>query len=284
MSNGVTHAFPAGHYYSPIVDPAELEQRQSAVWSGEDQLLGIDINDGRHRQILGEVFPRFISEFDYPAKLDDTPQLSCYFLDNSQFGWLDARLLFVLLREWAPKKIIEVGSGYSSLLMGDVNRRFLNGGIDITCVEPHPREFLRHAPAGIARLIERNVQDLPLDVFGRLAAGDVLFIDSSHVAKTGSDVNYLLFQVLPRLAQGVRIHIHDIFFPCEYPKDWVLRENRSWNEQYVVRALLMYSSAFKIVFGSSIAYNRYPDLLRTALRHADGSIMGGASLWIEKLA
>jgi len=93
-----------------------------------------------------------------------------------------------------------------------------------------------------------------------------------------------MFEVLPCLTPGVRIHIHDIFFPCEYPKDWVLHENRSWNEQYVVRALLMYSSAFKIVFGSSIAYHRYPDLLKAALRQADGSIMGGASLWIEKLA
>ena len=79
-------------------------------------------------------------------------------------------------------------------------------------------------------------------MFEKLEAGDVLFIDSSHVAKTGSDVNYLFFEVLPRLRRGVRVHVHDIFLPIEYPRDWVIDENRSWNEQYVLRALLMFSS------------------------------------------
>ena len=277
-----THAFPPGHYHSPIVDPEELKKRQDAMWTGDDPLLGIDLNDQVHRRILTEVFPKYIAEFDYPVEFDCAPELTSYYVNNSQFGWLDASALFVLLREWAPKRIIEVGSGYSSLLMADVNRRFLHGQIDITCIEPNPRDFLRGEIPGIARVLQRNVQDVPLEIFRQLARGDVLFIDSSHVAKTGSDVNYLMFQVLPRLAPGVRVHIHDIFFPSEYPKDWVLRENRSWNEQYVVRALLMYSSAFKLVFGSNIAYHRHPELLRTALRQSDGAILGGGSLWIEK--
>ena len=277
-----THAFPPGHYHSPIVDPEELKKRQDAMWTGDDPLLGIDLNDQVHRRILTEVFPKYIAEFDYPVELDCAPGPASFYVNNSQFGWLDASVLFVLLREWAPKRIIEVGSGYSSLLMADVNRRFLHGQIDITCIEPNPRDFLRGEIPGIARVLQRNVQDVPLEIFRQLARGDVLFIDSSHVAKTGSDVNYLMFQVLPRLAPGVRVHIHDIFFPSEYPKDWVLRENRSWNEQYVVRALLMYSSAFKLVFGSSIAYHRHPEFLRTALRQSDGAILGGGSLWIEK--
>jgi hypothetical protein len=276
------HAFPPGHYYSPIVDPEELKKRQDAMWTADDPLLGIDLNDQVHRRILTEVFPRYIAEFDYPVEFDYAPEPTSFYVNNSQFGWLDASVLFVLLREWAPKRIIEVGSGYSSLLMADVNRRFLHGQIDITCVEPNPRDFLRNEIPGIARVLQRNVQELPFEIFEQLARGDVLFIDSSHVAKTGSDVNYLMFQVLPRLVSGVRIHIHDIFFPSEYPKDWVLRENRSWNEQYIVRALLMYSSAFKLIFGSSIAYHRHPELLRAALRQSDGAILSGGSLWIEK--
>ena len=102
------------------------------------------------------------------------------------------------------------------------------------------------------------MQDVPLDLFNVLEAGDVLFIDSSHVSKTGSDVNYLFFEVLPRLKAGVKIHIHDIFLPNEYLKDWVLNDHRSWNEQYLLRALLMYSTAFRIVFGNSYAFTSMP--------------------------
>lgn len=102
------------------------------------------------------------------------------------------------------------------------------------------------------------------------------------VAKTGSDVNYLFFEVLPRLASGVRIHIHDIFLPNEYPHDWVVTENRSWNEQYLLRALLMYSTVFRVVFGCSYAFATMPELVRTALAHPKGAAFAGGSFWIEK--
>jgi hypothetical protein len=131
-------------------------------------------------------------------------------------------------------------------------------------------------------LIEDKVQTVALSVFDRLEAGDVLFIDSSHVSKTGSDVNYLFFEVLPRLKAGVKIHIHDIFFPHDYPKDWVLNEARSWNEQYVLRALLMYSTAFKVVYGNLYAFHAMPELVKQALAHPKGYAYGGSSLWIER--
>jgi hypothetical protein len=121
-------------------------------------------------------------------------------------------------------------------------------------------------------------------LFDTLQAGDILFIDSSHVAKTGSDVNRLFFDVLPRLAPGVRIHIHDIFLPHEYPQEWVLQDNRSWNEQYLVRALLMYSVGFRVVFGCSYAYYRFPEDVARALALPSGRGFAGGSLWIERLA
>src|SRR5947207_5583047 len=164
-----THTFPPGHYHSPIVDPEELKKRQDAVWPGDDPFLGIDLNDELHRRVLTELFPKYIAEFDYPVEFDSAPRLTSYYVNNPQFGWLDASVLFVLLREWAPKRIIEVGSGFSSLLMADVNQRFLHGQIDITCVEPNLRDFLREEIPGIARVLERNVQDLPLEIFAELA-------------------------------------------------------------------------------------------------------------------
>ncbi len=189
----------------------------------------------------------------------------------------------MLLREWRPARLIEVGSGFSTLLAADVNRRFLDGTMEITCIEPYPREFLRHDIAGVARLIESKVQDVPLEELSRLRAGDVLFIDSSHVAKTDSDVNFLYFEVLPRLVSGVRIRIHDIFLPEDYKREWVIDENRSWNEQYLLRALLMHSTAFRVVFGCNYAHCRFPDQVREALALPGGHAYGGGSFWMERI-
>lgn len=275
---------PNGHFYSPVVDPTELAPHADRLWPTRPEVLGIDFNDPMHEHILREVFPRQFSAYDYREKLAETPELTDFFTQNSQFSWLDCRTLFVLLREWRPRRLIEVGSGFSSLLVADVNRRFLDNSVDVTCVEPYPRAFLHDGLPGISRLVQAKVQDVPLATFAELDAGDVLFIDSSHVAKTGSDVNYLYFEVLPRLKPGVRIHIHDIFLPHDYPVDWVLRENRSWSEQYLLRALLMYSTGFRVLFGSNYAYWRYPELVRAALAHPRGHAFGGGSFWIERLA
>lgn len=178
--------------------------------------------------------------------------------------------------------MIEIGSGFSSLLAADVAHRILDGALEVTCVEPYPREFLKSEVPGISQVIEKKVEDLPLEFFSNLQSGDILFIDSSHVAKTGSDVNYLFFEVLPRLSVGVRIHVHDIFFPFDYPKNWVLQENRSWNEQYLLRALLMFTEGFRVVFGSSFAFWKYPDLVVKALNLESGAGFGGGSFWIER--
>jgi hypothetical protein len=144
--------------------------------------------------------------------------------------------------------------------------------------------FLSPPPDGIADVVASRVQDVPLDCFDDLAEGDVLFVDSSHVSKTGSDVNHLLFEVLPRLAQGVRIHFHDVFLPYPYdcPRDWVLKSGIYWNEQYLLRALLSFSAAYRVVFGSACASAFCTDEVCTALSLAPGSIYSGGSFWIEK--
>lgn len=277
-------AFPNGHFYSPIVDPSELLAVESRLWSAAPEVIGVDFGSEYQLHVLREWFPQFIADYDYPepAPAGDAA-LDRFYTQNSQFSWLDARALFVLMRAWRPSRIIEVGSGYSSLLMADVNLRFLNGSCDITCIEPYPRPFLRSGIPGLARLLEQKVQDVPLSTFSALQAGDILFIDSSHVAKTGSDVNYLFFEVLPRLQVGVKIHIHDIFLPHEYPRAWVIDENRSWNEQYLVRALLMFSNKFAVRFGSSYAFSRHSDEVRNALALKSGAVFGGGSLWIERI-
>jgi hypothetical protein len=274
-------AYENGHFYSPIVDPAQLDSER--VWPAHPQILGIDFDDAGHERILRDVFPRFMAGYDYPEHLDETPELVQFYTQNSQFSWLDSRALFVLLQHWQPRRLIEVGSGFSTLLAADVNHRFLGGAAEITCIEPYPRAFLRKGIPGMTRLVEDKVQNVPLVEFSKLQAGDILFIDSSHVAKTGSDVNFLYFEVLPRLAPGVRVHIHDIFLPHDYLREWVINENRSWNEQYLLRAMLMHSSAFRVVFGCSYAFWRFPELVIAALAHPQGHAFAGGSFWIERI-
>lgn len=277
---GIAGYAPSGHFYSPVLDRAEIAASESRLWPAQPRLpAGIEFNDAGHRQLLEVEFPRYIADFDY-AESGGASASRRYSSDNPQFGWLDAKALFVLLRTWRPARLIEVGSGHSSLLMADVNRRFLGGTMHITCIEPYPQPFLQDAGCGIDRLIEAKVQDVPLGEFEALVAGDVLFIDSSHVSKAGSDVNHLFFEVLPRLAAGVRIHIHDVFLPFEYPRSWLL-QGRSWNEQYLLQALLMHSTAFGVLFGSSYCAWKFPELMHHTTVGTE-TAAGGCSLWIEK--
>ena len=143
-----------------------------------------------------------------------------------------AIILYALLRRLRPKRIIEVGSGFSSALMLDSNDRFLDGSICSTFIEPYPerlRSLLTEHDKGRIELLQTAVQSVPRDVFAPPVTNDILFIDSSHVTKIGSDVNYLLFEILPRLKPGVVVHVHDVMWPFEYPKEWLM-EGRAWNE------------------------------------------------------
>ena len=274
---------PPGHFYSPIADPDALAAERHRLWPQKPIIAGVDWNDDGHRQILGEVFPRYIKLYDYAELLPDGSDLVDFYTRNGQFSWLDSRALFVLLHAWRPRRVIEVGSGYSSLLIADVNRRWFDSGIHVTCIEPYPRRFLRNRIEGLSRLIEDKVQNVPIEEFAALEAGDILFVDSSHVAKTGSDVNRIVFDALPALAPGVHIHIHDIFLPHDYPQSWALDQNRSWNEQYLVQALLMYTTAFRVEFGCAYAFHTFPELVVKALAHPKGHGYGGGSLWLTKI-
>lgn len=276
-------AYPNGHFYSPVVDPAELMDKRDSIWPDQlPTMPGIDFNPRNQKRILQKWFPRYMPDYDYPEKLDASHDETQFHTRNSQFSWLDARTLFVFLRAVKPRRMIEVGSGFSSLLSADVNHRFLNDRCELRCIEPYPREFLLAGIPGLSELIVRKVQDVPVGEFEKLRRGDILFIDSSHVCKTAGDVNFLYFEVLPRLRAGVLVHIHDIFLPFEYPQEWVMDDNRSWNEQYLLQALLIHSSAFKVLFGCMYAQGKYPELVERVLSLPKGRSFGGGSFWIRK--
>jgi len=182
--------------------------------------------------------------------------------------------------------VIEVGSGYSSAMLLDTADGWLDPGgsrVQIRFIEPYPQllhDLLRPGDEERTVIDARPVQDVPLDVFDTLDAGDLLFIDSTHVAKAGSDVNHLFFEVLPRLASGVWIHLHDIFMPFEYPRGWVL-EGRAWQEAYLLRAFLMYNDAYRVRWFQSFMWSRHPDLVADAIPGVANNL--GGNIWLQKV-
>src|SRR5688500_7589686 len=128
--------FPDGHFYSPVVDTDEALADQSRIWHGKTSVPGIDMREERHRVLLVEHFPALLRDYDYPLEGPEDENLSFYYEHNSQFRWMDSRSLFCLLRMIRPTRLIEVGSGYSSLLINDVNTRFLERKLKLTCIEP----------------------------------------------------------------------------------------------------------------------------------------------------
>jgi hypothetical protein len=129
-----------------------------------------------------------------------------------------------------------------------------------------------------AIVIEKDVQLISLNVFKKIEAGDILFIDSTHVSKTGSDVNYILFEILPVLKSGVLVHFHDVFYPFEYPKDWIFH-GINWNEDYILKAFLMYNEKFEIKLFSEYLHRHHKDVFEEMPLCYNNT---GSNLWIEK--
>lgn len=272
--------FPDGHFYSPVVDTDEVRRNSERIWPWELTVPGVDMREQLHRDLLVNHFPTLLTDYQYPLQGPSDDELSFYYEENSQFRFMDSRSLFCLMRMIRPSPIVEVGSGYSSLLMFVVNSRFLQGSTSITCIEPFPRSFLtKGAESGRYRLIQDCVQEVDLSVFEQLEDGDILFIDSSHVCKTGSDVSFLFLKILPSLKPGVYVYVHDIFLPDDYPAVWVMEENRSWNEQYILQALLAENPNFEVVFGSNFAVRRFPELVSAATGQEP---FGGGSFWFRR--
>jgi predicted O-methyltransferase YrrM len=231
---------PPGHFYSPLVDVTSAPRFLS------DPPLAIAVNVAEQRELWHRCVPMFR---EMPFSDKRSPDYR-YWFDNPAYGYADAMMYYAMLRTYQPARVIEVGSGYSSALLLDIAELHLPE-TRITFIEPYPElllSLMRADDRSRCTVLPQRVQDVPLSIFSDLHSGDVLFIDSTHVAKTGSDVVCELLEVLPRLEAGVLIHIHDIFWPFEYPESWVIEENRSWNETYVLRAFLMYNDAFEIVF------------------------------------
>jgi Methyltransferase domain len=268
--------FPPGHFHSPYPSLDEIHRYAGRLWGEQPrELPAIDLNAEGQLELL-EALSAFHDSLTFPAQPDPSFR---YYFENRYYSYGDATVLFSMTRYLEPACIVEVGSGFSSGVLLDTNERFFDNAIECTFIDPHPDRLLALARPGDldrAHLMKTYVQDVPLAVFQSLEANDVLLIDSSHVSKAGSDVNYLFFDVLPRLAPGVHVHLHDVFYPFEYPRRWVEGRRWAWNEAYLLRAFLEYNTAFEIRFFNNYLVRFHADaikrMLPTMLKNSGGSI------------
>jgi hypothetical protein len=248
--------FPPGHYYSPIINIGNIKGKENVIWPAVPEIPAeVKLNIEMQVKLLTD-FKRYFREFPYIGSQNKELR---YNPDNSYFNQFDALVLYSFIRHFNPKKIIEVGSGFSSSVMLDTNDYFENHAIGLTFIEPYPerlKTLLRSGDGKTAEIIEQDLQEIPLDSFRQLGENDILFIDSTHVCKTGSDLNYLFFHILPVLQKGVIVHFHDVFNAFEYPMKWVI-EGRNWNEIYLLEAFLMYNSSFRILFFNDYLFNNF---------------------------
>lgn len=284
----------SGHFYSVIPNFDEKNYNYGAIYDN------IDYNDTSHKKILDEI-NLYLENYDLDFGFE-IPKSNYEYTDllkikknnfqliNGSFEWMDARLLYYFILKNKPKNLIEIGCGNSTKLIVDlIQKKNLN--LNLICIEHYPQDFLLnlHKENKIF-LIQEKLENVELELFKILESKDILFIDSSHVLKLNSDVMFYLNNIFPILNKNVYIHIHDIFLPYEYPKEW-LKEGKFWNEQYFLYVFLMNNNDYKVIFGNNYARNIFSNILSEVQKDYFETkyitnIMkpfGGGSLWIVKL-
>ncbi|HEY7147402.1 MAG TPA: class I SAM-dependent methyltransferase [Streptosporangiaceae bacterium] len=256
---------PPGHFYSPLTSVTDRVRALS--WT---QAPAVDMGAERQLALARQLLPVLAQPLPGPR----------YRADNSMFGPADAAVYRAMLAVLRPARVLEVGSGYSTAVaLDEADASPELAGLRVTCIEPFPARLLgllSQADHGRLTLLRQPVQDVGLDAYTGLGPGDVLFIDSTHVVKAGSDVVWLLLHVLPRLAAGVVVHVHDIFWPFEYPALW-LRQGRDWTEAYLLHAFLAGNAGWEIMFFPSWFWRHCPDLVPRRLAAAEPG-----SIWLRK--
>jgi predicted O-methyltransferase YrrM len=270
---------PNGHFYSPIAPKAEIERdRQKIFGSIPESIPGIELNTAEQQRVLDEISTFYA---DLPFTEQATEGLR-YRYENPAYSYSDAILLNGMIRRLKPKRVIEIGSGYSSAMLLDTNERWFDNAIACTFIEPYPDllySLLKKDDRERIRVFPTRLQEVDLSVFSELEANDILFIDSTHVSRVGSDVNYIFFQILPLLKQGVHVHIHDIFYPFEYPMPWI-DQGRAWSELYVLRGFLQYNNAFDIVLFNTYMEHFFAKFFEEKMPLCMKN--PGGSIWLRK--
>lgn len=277
LLNQYERGWRPGHFYSPIPSLEEVRRRESQIFADPGPILpGIELREQAQLALLDRMAEVY---HDQPFT-GGQPTNRRYLPENENYSLPEAIVLYCMIRLARPQRIIEIGSGHSSCAILDTNES-LGGYIQCTFIEPYSElllSLIKRTDRKHVEVVESALQDVDREIFAQLKAGDILFVDSTHVAKVGSDVNQIIFELLPALPAGVHVHFHDIYYPFEYPREWIY-QGRAWNEAYVLRAFLQYNMRFGIEFFNSFMGRFHNDALSRQMPICAQQI--GSSLWLQ---
>lgn len=261
------HVTPV-HFYSPIPDASTLDP---AIYARVGECEGVDFQSETQLRALRELFPQYLQEYAPPS--------------NSGLARVDAFVLYALIRSRRPNLMIEIGAGESTKvsLAALAQNRVEGHASHFLAIEPYPRPFVRELAGEGFELLERKVQEVSLTQF---ADADLVFIDSSHVAKIGSDVNYEMLEIVPHLKVGAAVHWHDIMIPADYPKSWIESGRMFWNESYMVHSFMLFNKSFRILWASRYMQIKHPRPLSQCFPYFEPSNPEEqlSSFWVERIA
>ncbi len=287
------------HFYFPVPN---LKSFSGKDWNACRPCPALDFHlDEQLCRLRTELSP-FAAEWNFPEAANHDHHR--FHFNNGFFEHVDAEVAYSFVRLRRPRRLVEIGCGYSSLLLGAAMRRNSEEGFsgDHIGIEPYPSPFVKDGVPGMTRLVETPVQKAPFDLFRELEAGDILFIDSSHVVSMDSDVLFECLRILPELAPGVLVHFHDIFAPLDYPEKFVKTNLCFWGEQYLLEAFLSFNSEFRVVWAGSAmqefhrnalreafpawedSFRRMPTDLKVFAPTLDSKNVWPCSFWIERRA
>lgn len=269
-------------YYSPV---PHLEELPAGFFERRSVLGGIDLRGETAMACVEHDLAPFVAELaDMPLHGPKPP--GEFFLHNGNYSAVDAELLYAMVRAVKPARLVELGSGYTTLLINQAVRRNAADGVqaDHVAYDPHPRDFIiGDRPLEGTRLEPVMATDVPWEVFDALRARDILFVDTTHTVKLGSDVNHIILDVLPRLAPGVIVHFHDIFLPLEYPQVWFTEFEYLWAEQYLLQAFLAYNEAFEVILPAQLLAQDFADRVAAVVPSFVYGVRPGA-FWLRRRA
>lgn len=264
------------HFYSPLPDLARLDE---GFWDTPRPMPGVDLAIEEAIQFLNQRLAPYIGEFERPV---DRPG---YTFATGSYGIVDAEILYAIVRWLKPKVVLEFGSGASSHFIAMAAQRNADESrpLEHRIFDPYPFTASPLGPVDGVVVTQARAEDVDAALVGELLGpGDVLFVDTTHTVKTGGDVDHIFSTIIPRLTPGVWVHIHDVFLPYEYRREWVVDEQRLYAEQYLVQAFLTFNCAFRVRLPAMAVSRAAPEMLSQLIPGFSLAARPGA-LWFERV-
>lgn len=266
------------NYYSPIPDVSSIRRSMCS----RSEMAGIEMNEHSQLELLADMQSHFKAEYEkFPTVSNSVP---CqYYTSSKTFKAVDAAVLYSMVRKLAPKQIIEAGSGDSTRLISQALMKNETEGVDCRyrVIDPYPSDFVRNGLPGLSHLTIDRVENIPISAFKELSARDILFIDSSHVLKSGGDVQFEFLEVLPRLGPGVYVHVHDIYLPADYPESYFAK-GYYLTEQYLLQAFLTFNREYEVIWASHFMHLNHPEKLAQAVNAYNQEGRLTCSFWFKR--